>query len=126
MCHWFLNFQDEFDWAYFPGFESSLPINEYSPTQVNFMIFNGVETLVLAFALLMLWDYYGPEENRMDSTKSLYRLVNYVVLAADALTAILWLAGFAVLAAYRSNIGTCNWTVCNNMTGAIVVGAFEM
>ncbi len=90
------------------------------------MIFNGVETLVLDFAVLMLWDYYGPEENRMDSTKSLYRLVNYVVLAADALTAILWLAGFAVLAAYRSNIGACNWTVCNNMTGAIVVGAFEM
>jgi hypothetical protein len=90
------------------------------------MIFNGVETLVLVFALIALWNYYGPEENRMDSTKSLYGLVNYVVLASDGITAILWLAGFAVLAAYRSNIGTCNWTVCNNMTGATVVGAFEM
>ena len=103
-----MNFYDVFDWPYFPGFYSSLPDHEYSPTQVNFIIFNGVETLVLAFVLLMLWDYYGPEKNRMDSTKSLYGLVNYVVLAADALTAILWLAGFAALAAYRSNIGTCN------------------
>jgi hypothetical protein len=90
------------------------------------MIFNGVETLVLVFFLLAIWSYYGPEENRMDITKNLYGLANYGVLAADAITAILWLAGFAVLASYRSNIGTCNWTVCNNMTGAAVVGAFEM
>lgn len=87
--------------------------NSSSPSEINFLIFCAVWTL-LALGYLIFADL-RPEHK-------IARAV--AVLAVDALTMIFWFAGFIAVAVFIHDRG-CFGGVCSAAKAAAVFGAFE-
>ena len=84
-----------------------------SPSQVNFLVFTSVWTL-LATAYLALTPIYMPRAAH-----------KFVILAIEAVTMIFWFAGFIALAVFLSGLNLCLGNVCRSAEAATVFGAFE-
>ena len=86
-----------------------------SPSQVNFMIFCAVWS-ILAVAFLILSPRYDTQARHIGH--------KFTVLAVDAVTAIFWFAGFIALAVLIGvpNCGTDH--VCGSLQASVVFGAF--
>lgn len=85
-----------------------------SPSQVNFLIFCAIWTL-LALALLIVipWRFGG----RISYEK-------FVILGVEAVTTLFWFAGFVAAAVFLTN-RPCRGTVCNSARAGVVFGAFS-
>ncbi|KAL9614379.1 MAG: hypothetical protein Q9167_001108 [Letrouitia subvulpina] len=88
--------------------------DDNSPSQVNFLIFSAVWTMLVT-PYLALAPRFVPKITH-----------KFVTLGMNAVTCIFWFAGFIALAAYRGDLGgSCTATVCDCITAAAVFGAFE-
>ncbi|KAL8963455.1 MAG: hypothetical protein Q9193_000287 [Seirophora villosa] len=86
-----------------------------SPSEVAFMLFSSVWTLVPALPYLALGPRFLPASAN-----------NKVIhLAVDALTALFWFAGFIALAAWYGDRDGCTLTLCQVVVATCVFGAFE-
>ena len=85
-----------------------------SPSQVNFLIFVGCWTAILAVPYLTLSPRYAPQVAH-----------KFGILAAEVVTMIFWFAGFIALAAFLGDLVFCRGTVCNSARAAVVFGALE-
>ncbi|MCJ1307255.1 hypothetical protein MMC25_000901 [Agyrium rufum] len=84
-----------------------------SPSQINFLIFNAVWTL-----LFLVYSSIVPVY--------LPRLANkFAILALETLTMLFWFAGFVALAVFVSSLSICSGNVCRSAQAAIVFAAFE-
>jgi uncharacterized membrane protein (DUF485 family) len=85
-----------------------------SPSQVNFLLFCGIWTFVLAVPYLVLAPRYFAQAAH-----------KYGILAAEAVTMLFWFAGFIALAVFISNLLFCRGNVCRAAQAATVFGALE-
>ncbi|KAG9240934.1 membrane-associating domain-containing protein [Calycina marina] len=85
-----------------------------SPSQINFLIFTSVWTL-LAVAYLVITPGRFPTIAH-----------KFGILAAEVLTMLFWFAGFIALAVLLTDVG-CNsrWGVCSASVAGVVFAAFE-
>lgn len=84
----------------------------YSPSEVNFLIFASVWTL-LALIYLILAPWRFPTFAHM-----------FAILAVEALTMLFWFAGFVALAVFLGD-RVCFGSVCSCAKAATVFAAFE-
>ena len=84
-----------------------------SPSQVNFLVFTSIWTL-LATTYLLLTPMYLPRAAH-----------KFVIVAIEAITMIFWFAGFIALAVFLSSLSLCVGNVCKSAVAATVFGAFE-
>ncbi|KAI4158861.1 MAG: hypothetical protein LQ342_007038 [Letrouitia transgressa] len=90
------------DWAY-----------DDAPSQVNFLIFSSVWTMLVTPYLALAPRFFPKITHK------------FVTLGVDAVTCIFWFAGFIALAAYRGDLGLCTGRVCDCLNAGAVFGAFE-
>lgn len=83
-----------------------------SPTEVNFLIFSSVWSL-LALVYLVVAPWKFPDAAH-----------KFGILAAEAVTMIFWFAGFIALAVFLSD-RVCYGHVCNAAKAAAAFAAFE-
>lgn len=90
-------------------------LNNISPSEVNFMIFAGVFTLVITLPCVMLAPRFIPSAPK------------FALLGVEALTMLFWFAGFIALAAGLGSVSGawCGGSVCGSMKAAAAFGAFE-
>lgn len=86
--------------------------NQFSPSEVNFLIFSSVWTL-LALAYLIIAPARFPTASH-----------KYGILAAEAITMIFWFAGFIALAVFLSD-RVCFGSVCSAAKAGTAFAAFE-
>lgn len=85
---------------------------DWSPSQVNFLVFTSVWTLLaLAYLVIAPWKFPTAAHK-------------YAVLAVEALTMLFWFAGFIALAVFLTD-RPCYGTVCNDAKALTVFAAFE-
>ncbi|MCJ1232099.1 hypothetical protein MMC14_000048 [Varicellaria rhodocarpa] len=84
-----------------------------SPSQVNFLVFTSVWT-ILATVYLTLTPMYMPRAAH-----------KFAILAIEAITMIFWFAGFIALAVFISGLLLCSGTACKIAQAGTVFGAFE-
>lgn len=84
-----------------------------SPSQINFLIFTSIWTL-LALAYLTLSPWLFPRAAH-----------KFAILAVETLTMLFWFAGFIALSVFVSNLILCGGRACNSAKAACVFGAFE-
>jgi hypothetical protein len=87
---------------------------DMSPTEINFLLFCSVFSLVTT-------TYLG-----LAAMNKLPAIANnrYALLAADAMTMTFWFAGFIALAVFLSS-RVCFGNVCNVAKAAVAFGAFN-
>jgi len=83
-----------------------------SPGQVNFLIFNGLWTLLIGIYLIVSPVYFPRLSHK------------YAVLALDAVTALFWFAGFVALAVFLSTPSSCAGGVCRCARVLVVFASF--
>ncbi|KAL9047419.1 MAG: hypothetical protein Q9214_000010 [Letrouitia sp. 1 TL-2023] len=88
-------------------------IDNDAPSQINFLIFSSVWTMLVTPYLALAPRFFPKITHK------------FVTLAVDAVTCIFWFAGFIALAAYRGDLGICTGRVCDSITASAVFGAFE-
>jgi Membrane-associating domain len=86
-----------------------------SPSQINFLIFCAVWS-ILAVAFLILSPRYDTQARHIGH--------KFAILAIDAVTAIFWFAGFIALAALIGVPDCGNDTVCGSLQASVAFGAF--
>jgi len=86
--------------------------HSYSPSEINFLIFASVWT-ILALVYLIIAPWKAPAAAH-----------KFGILAAEVLTMIFWFAGFIALAAFLSD-RTCFGKVCSCAKAAVAFAAFE-
>ncbi|OCL02138.1 hypothetical protein AOQ84DRAFT_434514 [Glonium stellatum] len=86
--------------------------HQFSPSEVNFLIFSAVWT-ILALVYLIVAPARFPNAAH-----------KYGILAAEALTMVFWFAGFIALAVFLSD-RICFGTVCNVAKAGTAFAAFE-
>ena len=85
-----------------------------SPSQINFLIFDAVWTiLALAFLIVVPW--------RFSETKAHHK---FAILAVEGVTMIFWFAGFIALAIFLSD-RVCFGHVCSSAKAGAAFAAFE-
>jgi len=84
-----------------------------SPSEVNFLIWNFVWT-VLALLYLGLAPTYFPNLHH-----------KWAVLAVEGLSVIFWFCGWVAMAAWLGNADVCFGTVCGCARAAVVFAVFE-
>lgn len=106
------------------GLTGHLANYDYSPSQVNFMVFNAVWTMLVLIYLAII-------------PRFVQRFAHvHVMLALDALTMLFWFAGFIALAVlYHDIVGVANFEYfagcgalgdyCGVTEAAVVFGALE-
>ncbi|KAL9111581.1 MAG: hypothetical protein Q9227_004069 [Pyrenula ochraceoflavens] len=85
-----------------------------SPSQVNFLLFCGIWTAVIAVPYLTLSPRYYPSAAH-----------KFGILAAEVLTMIFWFSGFIALAVFITNLLFCRGNVCRAAQAATAFGAFS-
>src|SRR2546421_11464030 len=93
---------------YYPG-------GNASPSQVNFLIFCAVWS-ILAVAFLILSPRYDTRARHVGH--------KFAILAVDAVTAIFWFAGFIALAVFIGVPDCGNNHVCGALQARVAFGAF--
>ncbi|KAF4554135.1 Hypothetical protein D9617_5g070120 [Elsinoe fawcettii] len=84
----------------------------YSPSQINFLVFTSVWTvLALAYLVLSQWRFERFAHK-------------FAILGVEALTMLFWFAGFIALAVFLSD-RVCFGNVCNSAKAAAAFAAFE-
>ena len=86
-----------------------------SPSQVNFLIFCAVWS-ILAVAFLILSPRYDTQARHVGH--------KFAILAVDAVTAIFWFAGFIALAVFIGVPNCGNNHVCGALQASVAFGAF--
>ena len=86
-----------------------------SPSQVNFLIFCAVWS-ILAVAFLVLSPRYDSQARHVGH--------KFAILAVDAVTAIFWFAGFVALAVFIGVPDCGNNHVCGALQASVALGAF--
>ena len=86
-----------------------------SPSQVNFLIFCAVWS-ILAVAFLILSPRYDTRARHVGH--------KFAILAVDAVTAIFWFAGFIALAVFIGVPDCGNNHVCGALQASVAFGAF--
>jgi len=86
-----------------------------SPSQVNFLIFCAVWS-ILAVAFLVLSPRYDTQARHIGH--------KFAILAVDAVTAIFWFAGFVALAVFIGVPNCGNNHVCGALQASVAFGAF--
>ena|SRR6187402_2324753 len=95
------------DWAYY-----------WSPSQINFLIFTSVWTLLALIYLILAPARYPTAAHK------------FGILAAEAVTMLFWFAGFIALAVLLTDVG-CSarsgryWGPCRAAIAGDVFAAFE-
>ena len=90
-----------------------------TPGSTAYLIVVGALT-ILALPYLFL----NPALSQTHHGRQSGRFFNkYAVLAIDAVLCLMWLVGFADLAAFQHRLIICGGHVCQVMVGGIVVGA---
>jgi len=85
-----------------------------SPSQINFLLFDAVWTLLaLLYLTLVPW--------RFSDTRAHHK---FAILGVEVLTMLFWFAGFVALAVFLSD-RVCFGHVCSAAKAAAVFGAFE-
>ncbi|CZT19073.1 uncharacterized protein RCC_04919 [Ramularia collo-cygni] len=87
--------------------------NASSPSEINFLIFCAVWTLLVLIYFVLAGTTSGARVHHP-----------YAVLGLDAITMIFWFAGFIAVAVFVHNRG-CFGGVCRAAKAAAVFGAFE-
>ncbi|KAI1615884.1 membrane-associating domain-containing protein [Exophiala viscosa] len=84
------------------------------PSAVIFFVFTAVFTLLVTVPYTILTPRYFP-------------VLAYppAMLAAEAITSVLWLAGFAAVAELLRRSNICEIGACASARGSVVVGVFE-
>ncbi|KAK4943657.1 hypothetical protein LTR10_016754 [Elasticomyces elasticus] len=84
------------------------------PAAVIFFVFTAVFTLLVTVPYTILTPRYFP-------------VLAYppAMLAAEAVTSVLWLAGFAAMADLLRRSNICEIGACASARGSVVVGVFE-
>ena len=83
-----------------------------SPTQVNFLLFTSVWSLLaLLYLVLAPWRFPAAAHK-------------FGILGAEAITMLFWFAGFIALAVFLSD-RVCYGNVCNAAKAATAIAAFE-
>ncbi|OJJ44860.1 hypothetical protein ASPZODRAFT_634619 [Penicilliopsis zonata CBS 506.65] len=86
----------------------------WSPSTVNFMLFNSVWTLVIALPYIVLAPVFFAG------------IVHpFIVVGMEAVTMIFWFAGFIALACVLPPPRACHSSLCDSLQAATVFGAFE-
>jgi len=85
-----------------------------SPSQINFLLFCGVWTAILAVPYLTLSPRFFPTAAH-----------KFGILAAEVVTMLFWFAGFIALAVFLSNLLFCRGNVCRAAQAATAFGALE-
>lgn len=84
----------------------------YSPSEINFLIFASVWSLLaLVYLILSPWKFPTAAHK-------------FGILAAEALTMLFWFAGFIALAVFLTD-RVCVGRVCDSAKAATVFAAFE-
>ena len=86
-----------------------------SPSQINFMIFCAVWTILAAIYLLIA---------TLKFTDSIIGH-GFILLAVDAITMIFWFAGFIALAVGVGGLSCNGNSVCGSADASAAFGAFE-
>jgi len=86
-----------------------------SPSQVNFLIFSAVWS-ILAVAFLILSPRYDTQARHIGH--------KFAILAVDAVTAIFWFAGFIALAAVIGVPQCGGNSFCGSLQASVAFGAF--
>lgn len=84
-----------------------------SPSQVNFLIFASVWTLLL-IPFLLLTPRFFPSPHQ-----------SLIALGLEGVSWVFWLAGWVALERYKSNLELCWGGICRTMVAGIVFGALE-
>ncbi|MCJ1483160.1 hypothetical protein MMC06_003327 [Schaereria dolodes] len=84
-----------------------------SPSQINFLIFNALWTLLAVIYLTVTPPYFPRLAHK------------YAIAALDALTMLFWFAGFIALAVFLTGLTLCVGHVCRAAQAAAVFAAFE-
>ncbi|KAJ6540294.1 membrane-associating domain-containing protein [Mycena capillaripes] len=85
-----------------------------SPSQVNFLLFASVWTLVLALPYLTFSYRYFPDAAH-----------KFGIFAAEFVTMIFWFGGFIALAVFTTIFLGCSAPVCGAAQAATTLAAFE-
>ncbi|KAK7033431.1 MARVEL domain-containing protein [Favolaschia claudopus] len=85
-----------------------------SPSEVNFLLFCSVWTLVLALPYLVFSYRVVPETAH-----------KFGIFAAEFVTMVFWFGGFIALAVYTTNFLGCSAPVCQAAQAATALGAIE-
>jgi hypothetical protein len=100
-------------------------VNGTSPSQVNFLVFASIWTILVLIYLAVISPALGagtPIE-RPTGTFSRHATSKYAVLAVDAVTGIFWLAGWVALAKLIGGLSTCT-TFCAAIEASVAFAAF--
>ena len=85
-----------------------------SPSQVNFLLFDAVWTLLaLAYLIIVPW--------RFSETMAHHK---FAILGVEAVTMLFWFAGFIALAVFLSD-RTCLGRVCSAAKAGAAMGGLE-
>ena len=89
--------------------------NTTSPSQVNFLLFCAVWS-ILAVAFLIFSPRYDTQGRHVGH--------KFAILAVDAVTALFWFAGFIALAAFIGVPNCGNSHICGALQASVAFGAF--
>ncbi|KAF7328251.1 FAD/FMN-containing isoamyl alcohol oxidase MreA [Mycena venus] len=85
-----------------------------SPSQVNFLLFLSVSTLVLALPYLTFSHHYFPHAAH-----------KFGIFAAEFVTMVFWFGGFIALAVFTTEFLGCSAPVCGAAQAATTFAAIE-
>ncbi|KAF8188866.1 marvel domain-containing protein [Mycena galopus ATCC 62051] len=85
-----------------------------SPSQVNFLLFASVWTLVLALPYLTFSYHYFPDAAH-----------KFGIFAAEFVTMVFWFGGFIALAVFTTDFLGCSAPVCGAAQAATTLAAIE-
>ena len=85
-----------------------------SPSQINFLLFASVWTLLLALPYLTLSYRFYPDAAH-----------KFGIFAAEFVTMVFWFGGFIALAVFVTSFLGCSGPICEAAQAGIVLAAFE-
>lgn len=89
-------------------------IDSSSPSSVNFLIFTGLWTTLLALPYLTITPRFFPTAAH-----------KYGILGVEAVTMLFWLAGFLAEAVFMSHLGFCRGSVCVSARAGVAFSAMS-
>ena len=100
-------------------------VNGVSPSQVNFLVFASIWSLLALVYLAIVAPALGSTSPTERSTGNLSRYATnkWAVFAVDAVTAIFWLGGWIALAMLVGGPSTCT-TFCAAIQASVAFAAF--